>query len=38
MTVSRSIQLRSRDVMKVRDAYARQSELIRDGVPINGRT
>ena len=34
--VSRSIQLRSRDVMKVRNAYARQSELIRDGVPING--
>ena len=34
--VSRSIQLRSRDVMKVRDAYARQSELIREGVPING--
>ena len=36
VTVSRSIQLRSRDVMKVRNAYARQSELIRDGVPING--
>jgi uncharacterized protein len=36
VVVSRSIQLRSRDVMKVRDAYARQSELIRDGVPING--
>jgi hypothetical protein len=34
--VSRSIQLRSRDVMKVRNAYARQSELIRDGVPISG--
>lgn len=34
--VSRSIQLRSTDVMKVRDAYARQSELIRDGVPISG--
>ena len=36
VTVSRSIQLRSKDVMKVRSAYARQSELIRDGVPING--
>jgi hypothetical protein len=36
VTVSRSIQLRSRDVMKVRNAYARQSELIRDGVPISG--
>jgi uncharacterized protein len=36
VTVSRSIQLRSRDVIKVRSAYARQSELIRDGVPISG--
>lgn len=36
VTVSRSIQLRSRDVMRVRAAYARQSELIRAGVPING--
>ena len=36
VTVSRSIQLRSRDVMRVRGAYARQSELIRDGVPISG--
>jgi uncharacterized protein len=36
VTVSRSIQLRSRDVMKVRNAYARQSELIRQGVPISG--
>ena len=36
VTVSRSVQLRSRDVMKVRNAYARQSELIREGVPING--
>jgi len=36
VTVSRTIQLRSRDVIKVRNAYARQSELIRDGVPING--
>ena len=36
VTVSRSIQLRSTNVMKVRDAYARQSELIRDGVPISG--
>jgi len=36
VTVSRSIQLRSNDVMKVRNAYAMQSELIRDGVPISG--
>jgi len=36
VTVSRSIQLRSRDAMKVRAAYARQSELIRDGVPMSG--
>ena len=36
VTVSRSIQLRSSDVMKVRNAYAMQSELIRDGVPISG--
>jgi hypothetical protein len=36
VTVSRSIQLRSRDVMRVRAAYARQSELIRDGVPMSG--
>ena len=36
VNVSRSIQLRNRDVMKVRAAYARQSELIRDGVPMSG--
>jgi len=36
VTVSRSIQLRGRDVMRVRAAYARQSELIRDGVPMSG--
>jgi hypothetical protein len=36
VSVSRSIQLRSRDAMKVRSAYARQSELIRDGVPLSG--
>ena len=36
VSVSRSIQLRSRDAMKVRAAYARQSELIRDGVPLSG--
>ena len=35
VTVSRSIQLKSNDVMRVRAAYARQSELIRDGVPIS---
>ena len=36
VSVSRSIQLRSRDALKVRAAYARQSELIRDGVPLSG--
>ncbi|HEY0163920.1 MAG TPA: SIMPL domain-containing protein [Sphingomicrobium sp.] len=36
VSVSRSIQLRSRDATKVRAAYARQSELIRDGVPLSG--
>ena len=36
VAVSRSIQLRSNDVMRVRAAYARQSELIRDGVPMSG--
>ena len=36
VSVSRSIQLRSRDVMRVRAAYARQAELIRDGVPVSG--
>ena len=36
VSVSRSIQLRSWDAMKVRAAYARQSELIRDGVPLSG--
>ncbi|MEO5773008.1 MAG: SIMPL domain-containing protein [Sphingomicrobium sp.] len=35
VTVSRSIQLRSRDVVKVRRTYAGQSELIRDGVPLS---
>ncbi len=35
VTVSRSIQLRSRDVIKVRQAYAGQAELIRDGVPLS---
>jgi hypothetical protein len=36
VNVSRSIQLRSRDVMRVRAAYARQAELIREGVPVSG--
>lgn len=36
VTVGRSIQLRTRDVLKVRAAYGRQSELIRDGVPVSG--
>ena len=36
VTVSRSIQLRSRDVMKVRAAHEKQAELIRDGVALSG--
>src|SRR3954447_3669912 len=36
LTVSRSIQLRTTDVMKARAAYARQSELLRDGVELSG--
>lgn len=36
LTVSRSIQLRTNDVMRVRAAYARQAELLRDGVELSG--
>jgi len=36
VTVTRSIQLRSRDVMKVRAAHEKQAELIRDGVALSG--
>jgi hypothetical protein len=36
LTVSRSIQLRTSDVMKVRAAYTRQAELLRDGVELSG--
>jgi hypothetical protein len=36
LTVRRSIQLRTNDVMKVRSAYARQAELVRDGVELSG--
>jgi hypothetical protein len=36
LTVSRSIQLRTNDVMKARLAYARQAELLRDGVELSG--
>lgn len=35
VTVSRSIQLRSRAVMRVRKAYAQQADLIRNGVPLS---
>lgn len=35
VTVSRSIQIKSRKVMAVQGAYARQAELIRDGVPMS---
>jgi uncharacterized protein len=36
LTVSRSIQLRTTDVMKARAAYTRQAELLRDGVELSG--
>jgi hypothetical protein len=36
LTVRRSIQLRTGDVMKARAAYARQAELLRDGVELSG--
>lgn len=35
LTVSRSIHLRSSDVIKARAAYARQAELLRDGVELS---
>jgi hypothetical protein len=35
VTVSRSIQLKSRKVTEVQGAYARQAELIRAGVPLS---
>ena len=36
VTVRRSIQLRTRDVLRVRKAYERQAELIEAGVPMSG--
>ncbi len=36
LTVRRSIQLRTTDLMKARAAFARQSELLRDGVLLSG--
>src|SRR4249919_3494147 len=36
LTVRRSIQLRTNDVMKARAAYSRQAELLRDGVELSG--
>jgi hypothetical protein len=36
LTVRRSIQLRTSEVMKAREAYARQSELLRNGVELSG--
>ena len=36
LVVSRSIQLRTNDVMKARAAYARSAELLRDGVELSG--
>ena len=38
LTVSRSIQLRTNDVMRVRAAATRQAELLRDGVELSGST
>lgn len=36
LTVSRSIQLRTSDVMRAREAYARQADLLRSGVEVSG--
>jgi hypothetical protein len=36
LTVKRSIQLRSGNVMRLRAAYAAQSELLREGVEVSG--
>ena len=36
LVVSRSIQLRTNDVMKARDAYTQQAQLLRDGVELSG--
>ena len=36
LTVSRTIQLRTNDVMKARAAYAKQADLLRAGVEIGG--
>jgi hypothetical protein len=36
LTVSRSIQLRTNDVMRVRSASTRQADLLRDGVELSG--
>jgi hypothetical protein len=36
LTVSRSIQLRTSDVMKARAAYTRQAELLRAGIELSG--
>ncbi len=36
VTVRRSIQLRTNDVIRARAAYARQADLLRDGVELSG--
>jgi hypothetical protein len=36
LTVSRSIQLRTNEVMRARLAYTRQAELLRNGVELSG--
>jgi len=38
LTVSRTIQLRTADAMKARAAYARQAELLRNGVELGSGT
>ncbi|HZU51175.1 MAG TPA: SIMPL domain-containing protein [Sphingomicrobium sp.] len=38
LTVSRSVQLRTSDVMRARRAYAQQAQLLRDGVELSGTT
>jgi hypothetical protein len=38
LTVNRTIQLRTTDVLKARNAFARQAELLRQGVELSGST
>jgi len=36
LTVSRTLQLRTTDALRAREAYTRQAELLRDGVELSG--